>query len=302
MKKIILTVAVLIISVNLSYSQKKISSSQMKQEEGLRFSPEIDLRTTPVKNQARTNACWCFATTSFFESELIRNGKGEDDLSEMFIVRENYINRLRDNYLRQGKGNPGEGGGLPHDWLREAKEEGVVPETVYPGLNYGSKLHNHDELQAFINAVASVPVSLNHESLQYYQIVNGVLDAYLGRAPETFLYRGFQFTPRSYAENLGINPDGYIEISSYTHFPFYSQSVLEVPDNWAMERIYNVTLDELVQIMDNSLVNGYTLVWDGDVSEKGFSHQKGVAIIPETSSTAGYSAELLTSTQGHPAL
>jgi aminopeptidase C len=292
MKKIFLLVVLLTISFTPFYSQKKASSSQMKVEEGLTFSTEIDLKTTPVKNQARTNTCWSFATTSFMESEIIRTGKAEDDLSEMYVIRDNYINRLHDSYLKQGKGNPGEGGGLPHDWLREVKEAGIVPETVYPGLNYGSKVHNHDELQAFITAIAAVPVTLNHESPQYYQIVNGVLDAYLGRVPETFLYNGIQYTPQTYAENLGIHPDDYIEVSSYTHFPFYSQFVLEVPDNWAMEKIYNVPLDELVQIIDFSLTNGYTLVWDGDISERGFSPQKGVAIIPETSTTADYPADI----------
>ncbi len=292
MKKAILLAVIITISVNFSFPQKMDDSLPGKKEEGYRFTTEIDLKATSVKDQAITNTCWSFSTTSFFESELIRIGKGENDLSEMFIVRENYIDRLKDNYLKQGKGSVGEGGGLPHDWLREFREYGIVPDTVYPGLNYGSQSHNHGELNSFISAVAAVPVRKNYESLQYRQIVNAILDIYLGKYPDTFSYRGITYTPRSYAEWLGINPDDYIEVSSYTHFPFYGQSVLEVPDNWAMEKICNVPLDELIEIMDYSLANGFSFAWDGDVSESGFLPAKGVAIIPDTSITADYSGEL----------
>ena len=271
-----------------SFAQKKNSASTTKTEEGYKFTPVVELKATPVKNQASTGTCWCFATTSFIESELLRMGKGEYDLSEMFIVRDNYTDKLNDNYLRQGKGNLGPGS-VGHDWMYGFKNYGIVPDEVYNGLNYGSPTHNHGELNAFINAVAAVPVQRKNESEQYHKIVDAILDTYLGKIPENFTYKGVNYTPKSFAASLGINPGDYVEITSFTHFPFYTQGLLEIPDNWRMERYYNVPLDELIQTMDYALHNGYTIAWDGDVSERGFSHSKGVAIFPELSKVDNYS-------------
>ena len=303
MKTRILLAVILSIILAPSYAQKKKvpPPPPPKTEEGFRFTPVVELKATSVKNQAGTGTCWCFATTSFIESELLRMGKGEYDLSEMFIVRKNYIDKLKDNYLRQGKGNLGEGS-LSHDWMRVFTESGIVPDEVYNGLNYGSPTHNHGELQNFINAVAAVPVQRKKESDQYHQIVDAILDTYLGKIPEEFTYKGVRYTPKSFAENLGINPADYIEITSFTHIPFYSQGLLEVPDNWSMERFYNVPLDELIEIMDYSLNTGYTVNWDGDVSEREFSHSKGIVTSPEANVTqemrqTGY--ENFTTTDDH---
>jgi aminopeptidase C len=303
MKHRILFAVILSMFFVTSYSQKKTvpPATPVKAEEELKFTPVVELKATPVKNQSATGTCWDFATTSFIESELIRMGKGEYDLSEMFIVRQNYKDKLKDNYLRQGKGNLGEGS-LSHDWMKVFSEVGIVPNEVYNGLNYGSPTHNHAELNEFINAVAAVPVKRKDESDQYLKIVDAVLDTYLGSFPEVFMYNGLQYTSKSFAESLGINPSDYVEITSFTHFPFYTQGLLEVPDNWRMERFYNVPLDELIEIMDYSLNNGYTVNWDGDVSERGFTHSKGVATFPETNVTqemrqGGY--ENFTTTDDH---
>ena len=263
----------------ISPAQKK-NTSQTLSKEGYVFTPVVELKATPVKDQAATGTCWSFATTSFIESELLRMGKGEYDLSEMFIVRNNYLDKLKDNYLRQGKGNLGEGS-LSHDWMIEFAENGIVPDEYYNGLNYGSASHNHNELNAFLNAVSKVPIEKNYESAQYEKIVNSVLDIYLGEVSDSFIYKGVKYTPKSFAESLDINPEDYVEITSFTHFPFYEQGVLEVPDNWRLEQFYNVPLDELIQIIDYSMSKGYTVNWDGDTSEKGFLHSDGVAIIPE---------------------
>ena len=280
-KTILILVCIGLFSPSIIAQRGKTNKPEAKKEnEGYVFTPVVDLKTTSVKNQASTGTCWCFATISFFESELLRMGKGEYDLSEMFIVRNNYLDRLKDNYLRQGKGNLGPGS-LSHDVLKQFSEDGIVPEEVYSGLNYGSPTHNHGELQAFINAVATVPVQRKKESDQYRQIVNSILDTYLGKVPETFTYKGRSYTPKSFAESLGINPADYVEITSFTHFPFYTRGLLEVPDNWTMGRFYNVPIDELIEIMDYSLNNGFTVNWDGDVSERSFSHANGVATIPE---------------------
>lgn len=288
MKKILILAAILMLPLTSTFAQRRIAPAQtQKTDEGYRFTPVIELKATPVKNQASTGTCWCFATTSFVESELLRMGKEVYDLSEMYIVRQNYTDRLKDNYLRQGRGNLGPGS-LAHDFMRIFTDHGIVPDEVYPGLNYGSPTHNHGELQAFVNAMAAVPVQRKKESEQYYKIADAVLDTYLGKSPETFTYRGATYTPASFASGLGINPSDYVEITSFTHFPFYSQGILEVPDNWAMEKFYNVPLDELIEIMDFSFEKGYTVNWDGDVSEKGFSHSKGIAIIPEIQKTDDY--------------
>jgi aminopeptidase C len=269
-----------------AYSQKNqtVTADSIN---GYKFTTEVNLKATSVKDQASTGTCWCFATSSFIESELIRMGKGEYDLSEMFVVRQNYLHKLSDNYLRQGKGNLGEGS-LSHHWMTVFTASGIVPEEVYTGLNYGSPLHNHNELNAFINAVAAVPVEKNQESREYFKIVNSILDIYLGPVPSTFIYREKSYTPKSFAAELGINPSDYVEITSFTHFPFYTRGLLDIPDNWDHATFYNVPLNEMIQIMDYSLLNGYTINWDGDISETGFLDSKGIAIVPETSAMNNY--------------
>ncbi|MCX6330421.1 MAG: aminopeptidase [Bacteroidia bacterium] len=281
MKKLtlLLLIPVLFVLTGPAQNVTNQPAPPQKPDEGYKFTPVVDLKATSVKNQSATGTCWCFATTSFVESELLRMGKGEYDLSEMFVVRYNYVDRLKDNYLRRGKGNLGQGS-LAHDWMRVFTEYGMVPDEVYTGLNYGSPTHNHSEMNEFISAVAAVPVQRKNESAQYHKIVDGVLDTYLGKISESFVYKGVTYTPKTFAASLGINPNDYVEITSFTHFPFYTQGILEVPDNWAMARFYNVPLDELIEIMDYSFNHGYTVNWDGDVSESGFSHQNGFAVIP----------------------
>ncbi len=278
--KIISIILVAFLFLNASAQRNRAKAEE--QPEGYKFTTVVSLNATPVKNQSRTGTCWCFATTSFVESELLRMDKGEYDLSEMFVVRHNYIDRLEDNYLRRGKGNLGPGS-LSHDWMRVFSDYGMVPEEVYSGINYDSEIHNHSELQGFINAIAEVPVQRKNQSEQYYQIVDAVLNTYLGEVPSTFTYKGKTYSPQSFAESLDINPDDYVEITSFNHFPFYTKGEVEVPDNWTHNRMYNVPIDELVEIMDYSLEKGYTVNWDGDVSERGFSHANGVAINPDIS-------------------
>jgi len=285
MKFKILISLLLCFSLLNANAQKK---SNKTADEGYHFTTEISLPATSVKNQSRTGTCWCFATTSFMESELLRMNKGEYDLSEMFIVRQNYIDRLNDNYLRRGRGNVSQGS-LAHDWIRVFEAQGIVPDEVYTGLNYGSETHNHSEMLAFIKAVSEVPVERRKQSEQYHQIVDAVLDTYLGELPENFTYQGKNYTPKSFAESLGLNAGDYVEITSFNHFPFYTKGTLEVPDNWSHDKFYNVPIDELVEIMDYALENGFTVNWDGDVSEKGFSHTNGVAINPDVMKTEDFS-------------
>ena len=281
MNKIFIAIIALLLAAMPLQSQKK-NSKEAPEPEGYKFTPIVSLPATPVKNQSATGTCWCFATTSFMESELLRLGKGEYDLAEMFVVRNTYENRIFDNYLRRGKGNLGEGS-LSPSWLRVFREDGMMPQEAYPGINYDSPVHNHRELQAYVDAVAAVPVNLKKMSKESDEVTEAILDIYLSEVPETFTYKGETYTPKSFAASLGLNMDDYVHITSFTHFPFYSEGLLEVPDNWEMNRYYNVPLDELIEIMNNALNTGYTVDWDGDVSERGFSHANGVAVNPDMS-------------------
>ena len=288
MKKSLFAVIALFVAVTLLPAQKA-GKEAVVTPEGYKFTTVVSLPASPVKNQAATGTCWCFATTSFMESELLRLGKGEYDLSEMFVVRKTYENRVRDNYLRQGKGNLGPGS-LSPSWVRIFNECGIMPEEVYNGISYNSAVHNHGELQSYIEAVTAVPVKRKSVSTESDEVVDAVLDIYLGDVPENFTYKGQTYTAKSFAASLGLDMNNYVNITSFSHFPFYTQGLLEVPDNWEMNRFYNVPLDELITIIDNSFAKGYTVGWDGDVSEKGFSHAKGVAIVPDVVHIDSYSA------------
>lgn len=265
-------------NITLAAAAAILSLSASAQGYGMK--PEVEVPVTSVKNQAKSGTCWCFATTSFIEAELLRQGKGEYDLSEMFIVRRKLLNQLDDNYLRRGRGNIGQGS-LSHTWLNAFRQAGIVPEEVYTGINYDSPGHNHGELMSMLHAVADVAVKGRNRSPQYDSVVNSILDTYLGPVLSTFTYRGKQYTPESFAASLGINPDDYVELTSFTHHPYYEAFELEVPDNWEHARQYNLPLDELMAVIDGALEKGYTVCWDGDVSERGFNHKNALAINPE---------------------
>ena len=255
--------------------------------DGYQFTTVVNQEVTPVKNQAATGTCWCFATTSFIEAELLRMGKGEYDLSEMFIVRQKYMNQLNDNYLRRGRGNIGQGSISP-SWFTAFRQVGIVPEEAYTGINYDSKTHNHTELASYMEAIAGQAVKLRHRSAEYQELINSLFDIYMGRLPETFIYKGKEYTPKSFAESLGIDENNYVMLTSFTHKPYYEKFELEIPDNWEHAKMYNLPLDEMMEATDHALMNGYTVAWDGDVSERGFAYTHGVAINPEVEKADDY--------------
>ena len=244
------------------------------------FTPVRDIPVTPVKDQALTGTCWCFATVSFLEAELMRQGKGMYDLSEMFVVRGNYKDRLFDNYLRQGRGNIGPGS-IAHMATKAIEKYGIVPESAYNGINYDSDKHNHGELSAYLKAIAEVSVQRKNLSPEYYELMESLFDIYLGKLPETFEYEGRTYTPKSFAKMLGFDDlSDYVELTSFSHHPFYQQVPLEIPDNWDHEKLWNVPLDDFMDIIDNALKNGYTVAWDGDLKAGEFQHNRGIAICP----------------------
>ena len=227
---------------------------------------------TSVKSQASTSTCWCFSTTSMLESELIRLGKGEVGLSEMFTVNNVYAEKATMYVKFHGTCNFAEGG-AQHDVMNSIKKYGIVPRDIYPGLNYGETTHKHGELVSTLTGIVQTVVKNPNGKISpvWLDGLNGVLDAYLGEKPLSFSYNGKMFTPKVFATSLGINPDDYVEFSSYTHHPFYEKFVLEVPDNWAQQSMYNVPIDELMEIIDYSLNNGISISWGADISNLGFN-------------------------------
>lgn len=246
------------------------------------FTNIVDLPATSVKDQYRSGTCWSFSGLSFLESELIRMGKGEHDLSEMWLVKKDYHLRAIDYVRWQGAKNFG-GGAESNNVFDRIEDSGIVPEKAFPGLNYGEKKHVHGEMDHLLDAYINAVVDDKNRKLTTAWIhgFDGILDAYLGDDIENFTYKGNEYTPFSFRDDMNIIPDDYIEFGSYTHHPFYSEFVIEVPDNWSLGTVNNLPLNEMLSVAYNALDNGYTILWGSDVSEKGFSHKKGVAIVPE---------------------
>jgi aminopeptidase C len=211
-------------------------------------------------------------------------GKGEYDLSEMFIVNHSYKDKA-DKYVRlHGYLNFAQGGSFG-DVLYAAKHYGLVPESVMNGLNYGETMHVHGEMEsAASNYLKAIIKNPNRKlSTAWKKGFDGIIDAYLGELPEKFTYNGKEYTPKSFAEELGLNIDDYVSLTSFTHHPFYSAFPIEVQDNWRWDLSYNLPIDELMQVFDNAINNGYSVAWASDVSEKGFS-RNGVAVAADIES------------------
>ena len=245
------------------------------------FTPVKELKVTPVKNQNRTGTCWSFSGLGFLEAELIRQGKGEFDLSEMFIVGHSYKDKA-DKYVRlHGKLNFGQGGSF-EDVLYVTKHYGAVPESVMNGLQYGEDMHVHGEMEAIAYNYVNAVVKNNNGKLStsWKKGYDAVIDSYLGEVPEKFTYNGKEYTPQTFAKELGLNIDDYVSLTSYTHHPFYSEFPLEIEDNWRWANSYNLPLDEFMAVFENAINTGYSIAWGSDVSEKGFT-RNGIAVVPD---------------------
>ncbi len=274
MKKYILAIAVLIPVIVLA--QKPVSVNNYE------FRAVKDLESMDVQDQYITGTCWSFSTLSFIESEVMRIKDLDVKLSEMWIVRNAYIEKA-ERYVRfHGNVNFDQGGNA-HDVTAMIKKYGLVPQSVYTGLNYGTEKHMHSELRNVLRAMCDEIIKNPNRKLStaWKDAIVAVVDAYLGAPVNQFEYEGKTFSPMSFASYCGINPDDYIEITSFTHQPMYKPFIIELPDNWMHGSVYNVTLDELVETMDNSINRGYSIAWGADVSETGFSHRNGVAILPK---------------------
>ena len=262
MKKTILIAALGLFSLS-------VMAQDAKPEEGFVFTTVKENPITSIKNQNRSSTCWSFSTLGFIESELLRLGKGEYDLSEMFVVHKTMQDRGV-NYVRYHGDSSFSPGGSFYDVMYCIKNYGIVPQEVMPGIMYGDTLPVHNELDAvasgYINAIAKG--KLSKLTPVWKNGLSAIYDTYLGACPETF------------SESLGLNCDDYVSLTSYTHHPFYSQFAIEIQDNWRNGLSYNLPIEELMAVMDNAVKKGYTFAWGSDVSEQGFTRD-GIAVMPD---------------------
>lgn len=229
---------------------------------------------TSVKDQNRSGTCWAYSTLSYFESEILKNTGKTYDLCESFVANKDYMDRAVQVVRYHGDMQFAQGGSA-YDVYYVLKNYGICPEDAmpFPGSLYGDSLNNFNEffslLEPYVDGIATSKAS--KISGQWKVGFQGILDAYLGKCPENFTYEGKNYTPKSFMSSLGLNMDDYVTITSYTHHPFYTQYVVEVQDNWRNPASYNLPMDEMMQIIDNAVMNGYTVAWGGDVSEPGFT-------------------------------
>lgn len=269
-----------IISCTAMVAQPTINTN--KKDGGYQFTMKKSVNTSSVKNQYKSSTCWSYSTQSFLESELMRNNKPNIDLSEMFVVRNMYIQKA-EKYMRYQGATNFAAGGEPHDVMNTIRDFGIVPQEVYSGMPMGQTKPEHGEMDNVLKAMLDAMVKLPNGKLNpnWKSAFVGALNGYMGVPPDVFTFEGNTYTPQSFAKFLGINPDDYVEITSFTHHPFYSQFILEVADNWSNSTVYNVPLEDLKRIADNALNNNYSIEWASDVSEKGFNFKNGLAIVPE---------------------
>ena len=261
--------------------------------------PEYEFTTvkenpvTSIKNQYRSGTCWCFSALSFVESEILRTKGYELDLSEMFVVGKSYRDRAVKYVRLDGHLNCAAGSSFG-DVLHVINDYGIVPQDAMPGFNYGTELPEHNELDAVLKGyVDAVKKNPNRKlSTAWLRGFDGIVEAYFGEYPETFTVDGAEYTPESFREHIGFDYDDYVNITSFTHHPFYEPFVIEVCDNWRWDSAYNLPMDEMMEVMYNAIDKGYTIAWGSDVSEKGFTRD-GLAVMPveEKKAAAGSDQE-----------
>jgi aminopeptidase C len=271
MKKLLLLSAFILLTLSISAQDAT----------GYQFTVVKENPITSIKNQGSSGTCWSFSGIAFLESELLRMGKGNYDLSEMYVVRRNYTDKA-DKYIRVGGNlNFGQGGSFA-DVVETLNEYGVLPNEAYTGLNYGETTHNHNELEAGLTGyLKGINGNGNGRiSTAWKQGFNGIQDAYFGIVPTDFQYQGKSYTAESFRQSLGLDAKNYISLTSFTHHPFYVPFALEIPDNWRWALSFNLPLDEMMQVIDNAINDGYTVAWASDVSEVGFT-RNGLAVVPD---------------------
>lgn len=252
-----------------------------KSKEGFVFTELINLGNTSIKDQGSSGTCWAYSGNSFLESEMIRMGKQPVDISQIFTAYYTYLEKAKTFVRLHGDQAQGEGGQL-HDVLTIYRKYGAVPQELYTGLREGQTRNNFSEMSSILHGMNENIVKNKQLTPNWQNAVTGVMNAYLGTPPQSFDYKGKTYTARTWADQVvGINPDDYIGISSFKEHVYYKPFVLLIPDNWSFESFYNVPMNDITNIIDNALENGYTVAWATDVSEKFFSWKNGVAYVPE---------------------
>jgi bleomycin hydrolase len=273
MKKLLLVYSFIAIAV-ISVAQPSTNSTFQAPQ----FFDVKKLEATSVKDQAMTGTCWCFSTTSLVESDEIRKDKRSIDLSEMFTVRNIYIEKAKNYILRQGKAQFGEGG-LGHDEIRAVATYGAVPLEDYTGLLNGQKMYDHQKMFSQLKQYLDSVLKKQPISPDWLNGYTKILDQNMGIVPSKFNYDGKEYTPLTFAKDvLHFNADDYISLTSFTHEPYYKPFILQVPDNFANGSFYNLPLEELIDVVKSAIEKGYTVSWDADVSNKGFRQDIGLAL------------------------
>ncbi|MFO7616166.1 MAG: C1 family peptidase [Bacteroidales bacterium] len=256
------------------------ATTKKKPKPPYQFTVEVEHPRTPVKNQGSSSTCWSFSTISMLESEMIRIGKPQTELSVMYVVRNAYCDKIT-QYVRWHGSLEFGPGGANHDVVNSIRRYGIVPLSVYAGNGIGEKMILHNEMDGVLKAYADGIIKNPNGKLSpaWQPGFSNLIDAYLGEVPQSFEYLGVTYTPTTFAASLGLNLDDYVEISSFNHHPFYQTFVLEVPDNWARGSVYNVPVDDLDRITEHAIRNGYTVAWAADL-DKGFNFGLGVGVVP----------------------
>lgn len=262
-------------AINLQ-AQKGKKDDPLKNEEYI-FEVKKEIPHMPIENQASSGTCWSFSGIALLEAENMRLGGKEIGFSPMFVVRNIYFEKVVKYVRMHGKINLSPGGSF-HDVIFAAEKYGLVPGVAYRGLEYGSDTHDHSELDRVIEGFGNSIIAGKKVTEAYSNALNGILDAYFGKLPERFIFEGKEFTPKSFAKSTNLNFEDYVSITSFTHHPFYESFILEIPDNWIYGSSYNLPMNEMIEVIDNALENGYTVGWASDVSEKGFS--RDIATVP----------------------
>ena len=279
MKKIFTLALLAVFALNANAEEKKDENKNKPVFTTIKANP-----ITSVKDQNRSGTCWAYSTLSFFEAEILKATGKTYDLCESFVANKDYMDRAVQVVRLHGDCQFAQGGSA-YDVYYVLKNYGICPEDAmpFPGSLYGDSLNNFNEffgqLEPYVAGIARSKA--NKISSQWKVGLQGILDAYLGQCPESFTYQGKKYTPKSFAASLGLNWDNYVSVTSYSHKPYYTQYAVEVQDNWRNPLSWNLPMEDMARIIENAIMNGYTVAWGGDVSEPGFT-RKGLAYFYDT--------------------